>query len=105
MDPERRPSAPNGSDKPTPTSSLASASAYAGMGLQFALSILLFVWLGQWLDRKLGTDPWLLLLGAFVGAGAGFYAIYRRLTSDLLREEAAKRAGKSGESTERRREP
>ena len=100
MDPERRPSAPNGSDQPSPTSSLASASAYAGMGLQFALSILLFVWLGQWLDRKLGTEPWLLLLGAFVGAGAGFYAIYRRLTSDLKREEAEKQ-----QSQARRRPP
>ena len=102
MDPERRPSAPNGSKspKPSPPSSLASASAYAGMGLQFALSILLFVWLGQWLDRKLGTDPWLLLLGAFLGAGAGFAAIYRRLTSDLKREEEEKQR-----SAERRRPP
>lgn len=100
MDPERRSSAPNGSDnpKPSPTSSLASASAYAGMGLQFALAILLFVWLGQWLDRKLGTDPWLLLLGAFLGAAAGFTAIYRRLTSDLKREEEEKQR-----SAERRR--
>lgn len=102
MDPERRPSAPNGPDtpRPSPTSSLASASAYAGMGLQFALSILLFVWLGQWLDRKLGTEPWLLMLGAFLGAGAGFAAIYRRLTSDLKREEEEKQR-----SAERRRPP
>ncbi|HSA54513.1 MAG TPA: AtpZ/AtpI family protein [Gemmatimonadaceae bacterium] len=97
MDPERRSSASNGSDKPSPTSSLASASAYAGLGLQFALSILLFVWTGQWLDRKLGTDPWLLILGAFVGAGAGFYAIYRRLTSDLQREEARRKSGEGGD--------
>ena len=46
-----------------------------------------------------------LILGAFAGAGAGFFAIYRRLTSDLEREEAAKRAGEPGTSTERRREP
>ncbi len=68
-----------------------SAAKYAGVGLQFAGSILLFLYLGQWLDRRFGTAPWLLLLGVLVGAGGGFYSIYRRLMADLKREEAAKR--------------
>lgn len=42
-------------------------------------SILFFLFAGQWLDRRLGTEPWLLLLGVFVGAGAGFYSMYRQL--------------------------
>ena len=94
MDPERRPKPPDGSEPPSATSSLASAGAYAGMGLQFALSILLFVWAGQWLDRKLGTEPWCLVIGAFLGAAAGFTAIYRRLTADLKREEEARKSGR-----------
>jgi F0F1-type ATP synthase assembly protein I len=68
-----------------------SAARYAGIGLQFAGSILLFLYLGQWLDSRFGTAPWLLLLGVLVGAGGGFYSIYRRLMADLKREEAAKR--------------
>jgi ATP synthase protein I len=52
---------------------------YMGVGLQFAFSIVFFLFVGRWLDARLGTDPWLLLLGVFVGAGAGFYSLYRQL--------------------------
>jgi len=47
-----------------------------GYGLAWALSVLLFLGVGAWLDGKLGTSPWLLVIGAFVGAGAGFYSLY-----------------------------
>lgn len=67
------------------------AGAYAGLGLQFAISILVFLWLGQWLDRKLGTGPVLLIVCVFVGAGAAFYSIYRKLMGMQQREEQAKR--------------
>lgn len=49
---------------------------YMGLGLTWALSVLLFLGVGAWLDSKLGTGPLLLVLGAFVGAGASFYSIY-----------------------------
>lgn len=49
---------------------------YMGLGLTLALSVLLFLSVGAWLDRKLGTSPFLLILGAFIGAGAGFYSLY-----------------------------
>jgi F0F1-type ATP synthase assembly protein I len=50
-----------------------------GLGLQFAASILFFLFVGHWGDGRLGTRPLLLLVGAFVGAGAGFYSLYRQL--------------------------
>ena len=50
-----------------------------GVGLAFAASILLFFFLGRWLDARLGTEPWLLITGVFVGLGAGFWSMYRRL--------------------------
>lgn len=50
-----------------------------GVGLQFAASILVFLFLGMWADRRLGTDPWLLIAGVFIGGGAGFWSMYRRL--------------------------
>jgi ATP synthase protein I len=68
-----------------------SAGAYLGVGLQFAVSIVLFVYLGQWLDRRFGTEPWLLLAGLLVGGGASFYSIYRKLMANLEREEAERR--------------
>jgi F0F1-type ATP synthase assembly protein I len=51
----------------------------AGIGFQFAAAILLFLYAGKWLDGKLGTAPLFLILGVFVGAGAGFYSMYRKL--------------------------
>jgi ATP synthase protein I len=68
-----------------------SAGAYAGLGLQFALAIILFLFIGKWLDEKLGTSPWLLIVGVFLGATAGFLSIYRHLMADQRREEEAKR--------------
>jgi F0F1-type ATP synthase assembly protein I len=47
-----------------------------GLGLTWALSVLLFLGIGAWIDSKLGTSPFLLILGAFIGAAAGFYSLY-----------------------------
>lgn len=58
---------------------LSSGSEFAGLGLQMAGSIGIFGLLGWWLDRKLGTGPWLLVVLIFVGAGAAFYSMYRRV--------------------------
>jgi F0F1-type ATP synthase assembly protein I len=60
-----------------------------GAGLQFAASIIFFLLGGMWLDRRLGTDPWLLIAGVMVGGVAGFWSIYRRLVV-LPRERAKK---------------
>ena len=50
-------------------------------GVEFAVAILFGVFVGQWLDRRMGTTPWALILGVAVGAGAGFYNLYRTLTT------------------------
>lgn len=71
---------------------LGAAGRYAGLGLQFALSILLFLYLGQWLDRRIGTEPLFLILGVFVGAAAAFYSMYRTLMTDQRRQDEARRA-------------
>jgi F0F1-type ATP synthase assembly protein I len=63
--------------------------------VQFALTILAFVFAGIWLDRRLGTTPWLLILCVFVGAAGGFYSMYRRVTA-AQRREAERMAEKRG---------
>jgi hypothetical protein len=68
------------------------AGKYAGFGVQFAGAILLFLYAGNWLDGKLGTGPLFLILGVFLGAGASFYSIYRRLMQDQMDAKAAKAA-------------
>jgi len=68
------------------------AAKFAGVGLQFALTLLVGLALGTWLDRRFGTAPVFLYLGVFLGAGAAFYSMYRQLMANLEREEQAKRA-------------
>ena len=68
-----------------------SASAMAGLGIQFVGAILIFLWLGVWLDRKLGTAPWLMAVGVFAGAGASFYSMYRKLMAAQREDDEARR--------------
>jgi F0F1-type ATP synthase assembly protein I len=68
-----------------------SGGEFAGLGVQFAGAILLFLWLGQWVDAKLGTSPAGVLVGVFTGAGGAFYAMYRKLTAAERADEARKR--------------
>lgn len=77
------------------------ASAYAGAGFQFAFALLLFFFLGRWADRKLGTEPWLMILGMLVGGGGGFYSMYRKLMAATEREERATKERKAARERER----
>ena len=53
------------------------ASPYLGLGMQLALSMIFFVGAGYLLDRWLGTDPWLLVVGAVLGMVAVFIHLFR----------------------------
>jgi F0F1-type ATP synthase assembly protein I len=69
------------------------AGQYMGYGLQWALATLLFLFLGWWADGWLGTKPLLTIIGAFVGAGAGFYSLYYHVVVEPRRrreEESGK---------------
>ena len=50
---------------------------YLGIGSSFVASILACTVGGWWLDRRLGTLPWLTLVGAIVGIAVGFYLFFR----------------------------
>ena len=75
-----------GAGKPA-LSGAGSAASFAGLGIQLAISILLFLYLGQWLDKKLGTGPFLLIVGVFVGAAVGIYNMYHMLTAAQRKEQ------------------
>ncbi|GJG85337.1 hypothetical protein tb265_05180 [Gemmatimonadetes bacterium T265] len=60
--------------------------AYAGVGFQFAASLVVFFYLGQWLDRRFGTAPVFLLVCVLVGSGAALYAMYRQLMAAQRRD-------------------
>jgi hypothetical protein len=54
-------------------------AAMAGGGVEFAVAICVGVFGGRWLDLHFGTSPWLTIAGTFVGAGGGFYRLYRAM--------------------------
>jgi ATP synthase protein I len=58
-----------------------SGIAYAAALTLFA-SVVSLCGVGWLLDRWLGTDPWLLVIGIVLGAVAGFYQ-FIRMTSKL----------------------
>ena len=53
---------------------------YAGLGVQLAITILVSVLVGQWVDRKAGTDGVFTILGALLGFGGTLYSLIRELT-------------------------
>jgi ATP synthase protein I len=49
------------------------------VGIEIALSVAAGLFGGSWLDKKLGTAPWLTLIGLVYGLAAAGRAIYRAL--------------------------
>lgn len=47
------------------------------VGIFLVVAILVGWAIGQWLDKKLGTDPWLTALFTLLGAAAGFIELFR----------------------------
>lgn len=82
---------------------MVSGAEFAGIGLQFAVTILVFVFAGVWLDKRLGTSPWLLLVCVFAGAGGGFYSMYRRVTAAQRKSQDGVARRQSGDSSRRSR--
>lgn len=50
------------------------------MGLQLAISVVVFFFIGYWLDGKFGTSPWLTIVGSVLGATGGLIKFLREAT-------------------------
>jgi F0F1-type ATP synthase assembly protein I len=85
MEVEKRP-------EPSARKSLSGAD-FAGVGIQFAVAILVFLFAGQWLDKRLGTNGLFTIAGVFVGGGAAFYNMYRKITAAQRRDDEERNAG------------
>ena len=47
------------------------------LGLQLALSVVVFFFLGRWLDNTFNTAPWLMITGLVIGIAGGFISFFR----------------------------
>ena len=52
-----------------------------------SLTPLSVLYAGQWLDRRLGTDVLFTIAGVFVGAGAAFYNMYRKIVAAQKKDD------------------
>jgi F0F1-type ATP synthase assembly protein I len=71
-----------------------SGADFAGLGIQFAAAIILFLFVGQWVDKKLGTDGLFTIVGVFVGGGGAFYNMYRKISA-AQRQDDEERAARN----------
>ena len=67
---------------------------YSALGLEMALSVVIGLGIGFYLDRWLGTAPWLMILWIALGFAAGVRSLYRaavRSGKDLEKDEEERR--------------
>jgi ATP synthase protein I len=65
---------------------------YSALGLELAISVILGLAIGYYLDKWLGTGPWMTVIWLGFGFAAGVRSLYR----------AALRSGKDLEKDERK---
>jgi F0F1-type ATP synthase assembly protein I len=69
-----------------------SGADFAGVGMQFALTIIVFLFAGYWLDKRLGTNGLLTVAFVFIGAAGAFYNMYRRISAAQKQDDAERAA-------------
>ena len=67
------------------------ALSASSVGLELGISVIVGLLFGMWLDRQIGTTPWMMLVFLGFGLFAGFRGVLR----------AVHRAEKAGEDNDR----
>jgi ATP synthase protein I len=65
------------------------AAGAASLGLEMGAAVAIGLAIGWWLDSRLGTAPWLMLVFLLLGIAAGFKGVYT--TARKLQRQAQER--------------
>jgi len=60
---------------------------YSALGFEMALSVLIGLGIGYYLDKWLGTAPWLMIIWLGFGFAAGFRSLYRAALRSAKEQE------------------
>ncbi|MCP4752172.1 MAG: AtpZ/AtpI family protein [Proteobacteria bacterium] len=58
---------------------------YSTIGIEMALAVVVGALFGNWLDGKLGTEPWMFIFWLLCGVFAGFRSLYR-MAKKIMKE-------------------
>jgi len=75
-------------------SALRQIGPYLGLGLQLALTVAIFYFVGSWLDDRFETAPYLMVVCSMVGIVGGFIKFSRTVTELSKEEDERRRAQK-----------
>jgi F0F1-type ATP synthase assembly protein I len=75
-----------------PPSLIQEAAPYLGLGIQLAVAVLVFYFLGSWADGKLNTSPWLMITGVAIGVVGGLLQFFKT-ASGLTKNDRANNDG------------
>jgi ATP synthase protein I len=70
---------------------LRETAPYVGLGATLAITVAAGLGLGHWVDRRLGTDPIFLVVGAVLGLAAALYNFFRLTSGFSKRKTGPKR--------------
>ena len=68
----------------------------AGLGMELAGGLIVFVLVGYWVDVKYGTDPWGVLIGASLGIIGGLYNMIRQAVHEMFGSGSSGPSGPDG---------
>lgn len=67
------------------------ALSLSSVGLEMGIAVILGLLFGRWLDGRIGTEPWMMILFTILGFAAGFKGVFRALReSDRIAAENEK---------------
>ena len=80
-----------------------SGGDFAGLGIQFAAAIIIFLYAGQWVDNRIGTNGLFTIVGVFIGAGAAFYNMYRKISAAQKQDDEERLANRGADPRDGKR--
>ena len=66
---------------------LANFALVSQIGIMMVMPIILGVWLGNWIDKKLGTGALFLIIFMILGIGAAFRNVYLTVYKQFQKKE------------------
>jgi ATP synthase protein I len=73
---------------------LSTLAKLTSVGIEFSLSVLIGLLGGRWVDGKLGTSPWLMIVGLLLGVSAALRSLIR--TARQANQESQSRTRDAG---------